>query len=122
MSHNELEEISGTSGRKSTTRLLRSLHQVLKESGAEKFLQHGRTMPPGHSAPRTIDAAAVPDDDRTLPPGVAAAQPVAEEPRTRILPRRPELPAGSPLPRAQLERPVCLSSPRRKGLLRRLFG
>lgn len=106
MSHYELEEMSGKNGRNSTTLLMKSLKDILKETGADKHLLTNKTVPP-----RNVQAMppAMAEAEKTLPPQVMPSQtaPVG----------RPTIPA-----RATLDRPVCLKSGAKKGLLGRLFG
>ena len=107
MTHQRYEEMAGENARNSTTRLMRSLQDILKESGADKFIRDGTTVPPGKVM--TMPAAMA-EGQKTLPPKVG---PQGVAPNGQ----RPTVPA-----RAELERPVCLQSSPRKGLFGRLFG
>lgn len=99
MSYFEHDEMNGENGRKSTTLLMQSLSDMLKASGADQFIDNGKTQPAREVLP--------------MPSSMAEAADTVQQPGTMDY-----LQNGQP--RAQLERPACLSP--KKGLLSRIFG
>ncbi len=107
MPQRRYEEMPGHNARDSTTRLMRSLQDILRESGADKYIRNGKTVPPGHVPTMPPEMA---EGLKTLPPQ-AGPQGVAPSAHRPTVPRH-----------AQLERPICLERGARKGLFSRLFG